>query len=345
MGISLRDHKMLWGRAGARCSICKFPLATISEIGQSSVIGEEAHIVARSADGPRGESTLDQEQRDSYSNLILLCPTHHSMIDDLPSGPTEYPAERLHALKAEHEKWVMSQGSFDAGRQLTAEQWAAIVDGLDQRMSWDTWTQDMSFLFSFPQCLKNSTYDRLQDTRTWILARVWPPGHEYLRVTIQTMGQVLEDLLLTFEDHMNESGNDTWCTEKFYKIPYWSEDDYKALLIEYEFHTALVEDLCFELTRYGNLIAKIVRTEIDPTYRFEQGALVIKYGLDPIWRDSTYRPEFSPSEIEGQQQPYSSLDEFLKVRPSREISEATVGSPRTAAGRQDPTKRPERRKR
>lgn len=80
MSIPLRDHKMLWGRAGARCSFCRTLLASISDIGLASVIGEEAHIVARSVNGPRGESSLSAEQRNAYSNLILLCPTHHAVI-------------------------------------------------------------------------------------------------------------------------------------------------------------------------------------------------------------------------------------------------------------------------
>jgi hypothetical protein len=127
MSITLRDHKMLWGRAGARCSLCRIPLATISEIGHASVIGEEAHIVARNINGPRGESPLNTEQRDAYANLILACPTHHSVIDDLPNGPNEYPVERLHEIKASHEQWVMSLDSFNANVQLADEQWAALI--------------------------------------------------------------------------------------------------------------------------------------------------------------------------------------------------------------------------
>jgi hypothetical protein len=71
MSIPLRDHKMLWGRAGARCSVCRMLLARTSEPGVASVIGEEGHIVARKEDGPRGKSPLSAKQRDSYSNLIL----------------------------------------------------------------------------------------------------------------------------------------------------------------------------------------------------------------------------------------------------------------------------------
>jgi len=107
-------------------------------------------------------------------------------------------------------------------------------------------------------------------------------------------------------------------------------------MAQYEYHTALVEDLAFELTRYGNLIAGIVRAEIDPTFRFEQGALLIRYGIDILWPDSTYRPEFSEQEIAGERQPYNGLSDYLRVRTTRKLSEASCGSPRTIAGRQNP---------
>ena len=339
VSISLRDHKMLWGRAGARCAICRTPLATISEIGLASVIGEEAHIVARKQDGPRGNSPLSAEQRDSYSNLILLCPTHHATIDDIPNGPQEYTVERLHRIKAEHEAWVMAQDAFNAGLQLADEQRAALVDALDNRMAWDTWTKDISRLFSHEQLLSEKVYERLTETRRWIQGRIWPPGHTYLRTTIQTMGLVLEDLLRKFDEHVASypgAKSGALYTEKFYKITNWDEKRYNALMAQYEYHTALVEDLAFELTRYGNLIAGIVRAEIDPTFRFEQGALLIRYGIDILWPDSTYRPEFSEQEIAGERQPYNGLSDYLRVRTTRKLSEASCGSPRTIAGRQNP---------
>jgi hypothetical protein len=342
MSITLRDHKMLWGRAGARCSMCRTHLATISDIGLASVIGEEAHIVARNVDGPRGTSPLATEQRNSYSNLLLLCPTHHAIIDDFPNGPVEYTVELLHRIKTEHEQWVMSLDSFDKNLQLAEEQWAAMVDALDKRMSWDSWTQDMSLLFSHDQLLSVATYERLKETNSRIFAFIWPAGHTYLRNTIKAMGRVLNDLLLTFEGHMTawRDEDELLHTKKFYKIEYWSSEDYNALLAEYEVHTALVEDLCFELTRYGNLLAEVIRSEIDPTHRFEQGALLIRYGVDIMWDDTMYRPEFTEQEIEDHKQPYACLADFLKVRPTRELSEAKVGNPRTIAGRQDPTTPP-----
>lgn len=46
---------------------------------------------------------MQDEDRETYDNLILLCPNHHSEVDKNP-GP--WPIERLRETKAEHERWV-----------------------------------------------------------------------------------------------------------------------------------------------------------------------------------------------------------------------------------------------
>ncbi|MDP2863803.1 MAG: HNH endonuclease [Desulfobacterales bacterium] len=67
-------------------------------------LGEMAHIVGQSQNGPRGNHDLTD--RDSYDNLILLCPTHHVEID---KNFTAWPVEGLRAIKADHEAWVSEQ--------------------------------------------------------------------------------------------------------------------------------------------------------------------------------------------------------------------------------------------
>ncbi len=103
--MKIKDVKILWGRSGNRCAFpgCKIELTTD---GAESTLGEMAHIVAASNNGPRGESNLTSEARDEYPNLILLCPTHHSEID---SNPEKWTIEKLKRIKAEHEQWVSNQ--------------------------------------------------------------------------------------------------------------------------------------------------------------------------------------------------------------------------------------------
>ncbi|MCU8348141.1 hypothetical protein M2G60_21765 [Vibrio vulnificus] len=106
MGISTRTHKLLWGKAAGRCSYptCKDELVMeATSIDDESLIGEACHIVAKSEDGPRGNSQLSIEDRDKYSNLILMCQKHHKKIDDQCNS---YSVSKLEKMKAEHERWV-----------------------------------------------------------------------------------------------------------------------------------------------------------------------------------------------------------------------------------------------
>jgi hypothetical protein len=110
MPIHQKESHLLWGKAAGRCSMpkCRKPLVAISE-GQKApsdlIIGEMAHIVGKknSTANARGISKLPLKERDKYPNLILLCPTHHTLIDKDELG---WPIERLHTIKREHELWV-----------------------------------------------------------------------------------------------------------------------------------------------------------------------------------------------------------------------------------------------
>jgi hypothetical protein len=320
MTVSLRDHKMLWGRAAGKCSICKIPLARISDIGHSVIIGEEAHIVAKSKDQARGESPLTKEQRDTYSNLILLCPTHHTLIDDLPSGAIDYSVELLLEIKGEHECLMATQGEVDAHAQLNDEQWAALVDSLHQRLDWNDWESLIApLLYEEGPALYPAGHRKLSDAAKWIYSRVWPEGHEELRETIETLGHVITDLLVTFEKEVEDMSPDArlWRTKRFYKITTWNPPLYDRLVEEYKDHVDLLFDLTLELTRYCNLVADRIRAVIDRQFRFEEGVFMAREGGFFGWR--LYRPEFSQEERKSRQ-PYRGLTEFREDRRTRDIS-------------------------
>lgn len=104
MAVSDKTRKVLWGRSGNRCAICRRLLVmNATDSDTESVIGDECHIVAHEPDGPRGDSSLTAEERDNYPNLILLCKVHHKLVDDQPNT---YPVERLEEIKRRHEIWV-----------------------------------------------------------------------------------------------------------------------------------------------------------------------------------------------------------------------------------------------
>ena len=67
-------------------------------------IGEIAHIVADSRQGPRGDSPLTDEERDRHENLVLLCRVCHKVVD---SQPLTYSVSVLRAIKADHEGRIL----------------------------------------------------------------------------------------------------------------------------------------------------------------------------------------------------------------------------------------------
>src|SRR5580658_10128565 len=99
MPITNRTRKILWIKAGGRCSMCNEQLATDStEEDDPSVFGEECHIVAQSSGGPRADEIADP---DGYENLILLCRKHHKQVDDQRS---HFTVGLLRRIKSEHEQ-------------------------------------------------------------------------------------------------------------------------------------------------------------------------------------------------------------------------------------------------
>lgn len=101
-------HKIvlkLWVRSGGRCQFqgCNKPLwrdeHTQRQMNQAYI----AHIIADSPDGPRGDSILSPKLAKDFNNLMLLCPTHHKLVDD---NPDIYPVELLQKYKQEHENRI-----------------------------------------------------------------------------------------------------------------------------------------------------------------------------------------------------------------------------------------------
>jgi hypothetical protein len=106
MGLSDRDEKMLWAKAGNRCSyrygdeICNELL--FFDDGRKAVNkGDECHIVG---DKPGAARYVDDyPDKDTYSNRILMCRNHHKVIDD---NEDVYTVEVLQNMKASHEEAI-----------------------------------------------------------------------------------------------------------------------------------------------------------------------------------------------------------------------------------------------
>ncbi len=98
----------LWLKSGGRCQFCgcnrilyRDDLLTQREMNNAYI----AHIISDSPDGPRGDAILSPKLAKEFSNLMLLCDTHHRSIDDKSQEAT-YTIELLRGYKKNHEERI-----------------------------------------------------------------------------------------------------------------------------------------------------------------------------------------------------------------------------------------------
>ena len=101
--ITSKQIKLLWGLAGNRCAICREELIREKTGGEKFPIGEMAHIQGENPASARYNHNMTDEQRSVYENLLLLCPTDHTMIDN---NIQDYTVTKLERIKRDHEAWV-----------------------------------------------------------------------------------------------------------------------------------------------------------------------------------------------------------------------------------------------
>jgi hypothetical protein len=105
--ISAKTVKKLYALSGNRCAFpdCKesfFSPDNDNDINRSNI----CHIEAALPGGERYNQDSSPEYRNSYENLILLCPNHHTATNDVQ----KYTVEELRKMKKSHEDKVMKEG-------------------------------------------------------------------------------------------------------------------------------------------------------------------------------------------------------------------------------------------
>jgi 5-methylcytosine-specific restriction endonuclease McrA len=314
MTIGLKTRKMLWGRSGGLCAICREPLfEDESETDDPSVLGEECHIVAREKDGPRGDDPLPEEKRDLYANLILLCLKHHKIIDDQPD---KYPVPELLRIKQEQETWLRdASGKFDKNKQQDEEVYAQIIETWAQMADLDHW-DGMSYCICSGDApfLSKVRADNFEALHDWLFKRVYPTRYPLLNDALENFRLVLMDFNKVFRSRLDLKYPDrnTLVVEKFYKIDHWNEELYERLGNEYEAHVEFIEDLFLEMTRAANFVCEKVREVLLRSYRMKEGNLIVHAGTWADGHDHMLRVQYKPEEKTAR--PY----------PGRKVFESSV---------------------
>lgn len=105
--IPVREQRVLCTKSGNRCAISecrKVLVVDKTENDRESLAAAMAHIRGEKPTAKRYDTSMADSERNSYDNLILVCPNCHKVIDDQPNT---YTVEKLHKIKSQHEKWVI----------------------------------------------------------------------------------------------------------------------------------------------------------------------------------------------------------------------------------------------
>lgn len=277
MSIKEKDIKLLWGRSGSRCAICRRELTEDKDSSTDSFpIGEHAHIVGRTSDSPRGTSVLTEAERASYHNLILLCPTDHTRID---KSPEDYPVEKLHMIKAEHELWVsrqLAEGQVDRSTAVDLI-YASLIDAAVELLkleSWDIWS---SFAVGVDARWEEDAPRRYREFVRRIMGAVWPGKLPELEHALQTLALVFNELKNVFLKHAEESEGEIRSI-RFYQIREWDPGEYNKLLAKWEAWVESYEILMFEAAKALNWFADLVRRHVNPMFFAIEGKFLIVRG-------------------------------------------------------------------
>lgn len=119
-------HAALVSLCGGTCYWRDCRERVIKEVeGQYVMNLQIAHIRAAEPNGPRYDDgpPISDEDRRAFTNLILLCHPHHTLVDKVE--PEKYSVETLHKWKRERE--TPGQNALRALREVTEEGLQALI--------------------------------------------------------------------------------------------------------------------------------------------------------------------------------------------------------------------------
>jgi hypothetical protein len=131
------DNKLLlYVRAGGRCEFdgCNEYLLSHQLTHKTINLGQMAHIVAFSTEGPRGDAEGGERPVDinNVDNLMLLCHRCHKLVDD---HPEEYSLETLLNYKKAHEERIFWLTSASPDRQTSVVVLKSKIGGQTVKLS------------------------------------------------------------------------------------------------------------------------------------------------------------------------------------------------------------------
>lgn len=319
MSAGVVARKLLWGRSGNECAYpgCSQALTIDLEDPESRVlgtagaaIGEEAHIRSPRPNGPRYDSRYEYETLDNYANLILLCPTHHTLIDK--DGGRAYTVAQLEQMRTDHELKVRHRSTeAELRRRATEERLVASIAHWEAAASLDDW-QSITWSLCYPvPSITAPRLERLFAVAEWLLSRTWPMDFPHVREALVHFDRVLRSLLALVSAEFENGPNERFELRRGWKDGPWDEEVHRQATREFDRDSTVLEVLLLELTRAANWVITAVRDEVDPLYRFDEGVVLFRHG-DGIFVNEVVRVEYQDRQW-GQPFPDATLESVRRV--------------------------------
>ncbi|MFD6564590.1 HNH endonuclease signature motif containing protein [Micromonospora profundi] len=311
------DRKRLWARSGNQCAFpgCRQELveSAVQTAPHGVVIGDEAHIVAEADGGPRGSSGMPIKERNSYANMILLCPTHHRLIDK--EEGVHFSVELLQEMKRNHERMVIS-GQTRTDHSVTRENMYTLATMWATKAGLDDWPDWTSWLLGVQPSIKREKLASLRKLAEWLLGRYWPEAYPGTKKSMANFLNVLADFNRYVSDIGHGKGDELIVRQYQHEVEGWDPPLYRQALKRFDEESRSVAELVVELSRAANFVCDEVRTEVNDQFRLTQGKILIQVqsGLGT----KTLAPEYSLEEREAPN-PYPGIAAFAEARASRDF--------------------------
>ncbi len=166
----------LWGKAAGRCQYEGCParlwLDSLTKVEFNTAY--IAHIIADKPNGPRGHPVFSEQLKSDISNLMLMCDTHHRLIDK--EDVAGHSVETLVEMKRRHEERVELVTSLTVDKQSHVLLYGANIGQHNALVSWKKATQAMlphrypAEKPAFELGLKNSPFQDDEPTY-WLIER------------------------------------------------------------------------------------------------------------------------------------------------------------------------------
>ncbi len=297
-----QDIKLLWGRSAQRCAFpdCRIKLTQDKKSASASFpLGEQAHIVGRTKTDFRGKSNLSKEERDSYYNRILLCPTHHTVID---KNLDDYTVEKLHLIKDQHEYWVEHKLSESKDSITTSQSviYGDLIDATVEACQLDSWDKWASRALSTDMNWEEDTHKRLFEFYNKILGAIWPKTLPELECALKRLTYEVYEAFETFTEHCvpSKTKDGVLVEERFYRSRGWIEDDkeYQLLVNEYQAWNEKCQNHVIEATKAANWFADVVRRDINPLFFATKGKFFVIMGPFDVMTFRSYFFQYTEEE-------------------------------------------------